>query len=114
MSQSGTRRRALSAPATKREPALDGPQAQELDGIVNACYWVHWQVYLREWDCWKQYSEVQSSSIEEAWQADAVEVEIGEEHDEEEPWIINLIALTQTNRYSGTSRPIQRVLVTHR
>ena len=81
---------------------------------MNDRFLVRWQVYLRDWDVWKQYTAVQSSSIEAAWQAEAAELDIGSEEDGEEPWTINLISLTQTNRYSGTSRPIQRVLVTHR
>ena len=114
MSQSTTPARARSMPVTIRKPAFDSRRDQEVDGISNGRYRVRWQVFLREWGIWHQYSEVQSSTIEEAWQHDAREVEIGEEHDEQEPWVINFTALTQTNRYTGTSRPIQRVLVTHK
>ena len=132
MSVRSTRRRARSAPASRGEPALDSPQAEEIapasrdepaldseqaeeiDDILNGRFRVRWQVYLQEWDVWKQYTAVQSSSIEAAWQAEATELDIGSEEDDEELWAINLISLTQTNRYSGTSRPIQRVVVTHR
>ena len=114
MSRSCARPRARSTPASARKPELEGPHAEEVDGILNGRFWVRWQVYLEEWNCWMQYSDVQSSSMERAWQREAVEIEICAHHPERQTWTINFISLTQTNNRSGTTRKIQRALVTHR
>ena len=113
MSRPSARGRVQSVPASGSHPAAEGPLAEEVDGIRNGRFRVVWQVYLSEWEVWKAYTDVQSSQIEAAWQAEAAELEVVSV-DDGEAWTINLVSLTQTNNYTGTRRPIQRVLVTHR
>ena len=113
-SRTKTGRRTVSAPAGLRDRTLEEhQQAQAEEGILRSPHFIRWQVYLREWEVWKQYSRRQSNIIERAWHAEAAEVDLGPDDDDDEPWTLNFVALTQTNKYSGTSRPIQRVLVTH-
>ena len=114
MMQLRSRARARSEPPTGRTPTAVGACEEEVAGIREGRYWVRWQVYLREWDCWKSYSISQSSCIEAAWQAGAAGVDIGEDEESSDTWHINLIALMQSNLRSGTSRPIHRMLITHK
>ena len=108
------RRRTRSLPARMRKTRTEDPLEDEVDGILHGRCWVLWQVYLEDWDVWASYTPKQSNRIEAAWRAMATTVDVGWEDDDEEGWPVNLVSMTQWDPNTETSRPVMRILVTHK
>ena len=97
----------------RKRAETEDPLEAEVDGILNRRFRVFWQVYLEEWDVWKQYTATQSQQIEAAWRGMAREVEVEKGHGQDGTWNVNLVSMTQLNPYTGVRRDIQRILKTH-
>lgn len=108
------RRRAVSEPAARCSRGL--PACLFADdaalAALSAAFPVVWQVFLREWDMWKDFSLDQSRHLEAAWDAmdHRVFVDDGDWHDR---WLVDFGRMTQTSMHTGTRRAIRRVCVTH-
>ena len=74
---------------------------------------MQWQVYLIENECLKSYDSSHNTRIEAAWQAGASVLALGDDNSGWDSWNINFVRMLQRNIWTGTTRPIQRVLITH-
>ena len=113
MASSGVLKRSRSEPAAGRSATRDSVHAEEIRGVTERRYVVGWQVYLKEWDCWKSYTPLQTGQLEAAWHSEAAFCELSDEEGHD-CWRVCFVSMAQCNTASGTRRPVQRILITHR
>ena len=111
---SSARARQESPPFRWRLLLADAAREDDPGAIPGRRNEVGWQVYLREWDCFISYSASQTRAIEVAWQQEKSQVTIGGDHETSHTWVICFNSMTQTNAETGTRRPLQRILITHK